>query len=496
MTMINECESQVCKATRALNVAFIVPPVVIEGEHPAERSSGCTRVVYPTPNIYELTVAAYVREQGHHVQYFDCVNSSITISQLLEQLCDVDTCLLWTVNLSIKNDIQVSALIHKVFPHMPVLFLGPGSTFYRKEVLCHTGNIVVRGEPEETVIELLQVLSHEYTSADLMQVLGLSFLDAEGVHHTGMRPLMSSLDHLPIAARDLTHVDYRNAKLKKTPYTTMVTSRNCPFKCIYCVPSSLTFAREIEFRENYHRKPTISFQSVEKVDQELHMLHDQGYKAIGFMDDNFIWTEERTLAICASLRKYDMVWGCQARVDAITEPIARALSESNCGYVDLGVESFNDEILRYIHKGITSQQIYDAVSILKRYHVPVKLNILIGTSPLETEETIRNTVRQAKRLKVDQLMINIVSPFPGTEFYDMALKNGWIDGGEYRPTDVQRNSILNYPHLSSRQMEQLLFRSNITYFLSPRFIFHHITKYRSLKEFYHSLKALKIKLFG
>lgn len=437
-----------------------------------------------------------MREHGHTVRYLDCVNQSMQMSELLNALADADVCLFWTVNLSIQNDIQVSQQIHARYVNLPVLFLGPGSTYFRKDVLIHPKNMVLRGEPDETVIELLEVLAKDYSSADLNQVLGLSYCDEAGIHHTGMRPLMKSLDHLPIPARDLTKVDYRNAKLKRSPYTTMVTSRNCPFRCIYCVPSSLTFAREMEFRENHGRKPTISFRSVEKVDEELCALHQQGYKAVGFMDDNFIWTEERTVAICASLKKYSMIWGCQARVDAITEPIAKALSESNCGYVDLGVESFNDEILKYVDKGITCEQIYQAVAILKKYKVPVKLNILIGTSPLETEETIKDTIRQAKRLKVEQLMINIVSPFPGTKFYTMAKENGWIEGGEYRPTDVQRDSILNYPHLSGKKMEQLLFRSNLSYFLSPRFVLHHISKYRSFKDFFHSLRALKIKLFG
>ena len=172
------------------------------------------------------------------------------------------------------------------------------------------------------------------------------------------------------------------------------------------------------------------------------------------------------------------------------------LGSSGCMYVDLGVESFNDEILEYVHKGITSSQIYTAVRLLQKYNVPVKLNILIGTSPLETKETIRDTIRQAKRLKVDQLMINIVSPFPGTQFYQTALENGWLKDGEYVPTDVQRESILNYPHLSYKEMEHLLFVSNLTYFLSPRFVWKQIRKFRTWSDFTHALRSLKIKLFG
>ena len=196
------------------------------------------------------------------------------------------------------------------------------------------------------------------------------------------------------------------------------------------------------------------------------------------------------------LRETGIVWGCQARVDAITEPIAQMLGSSGCQYVDLGIESFNDEILAYIHKGITSEQIYTAIRLLQQYKVPVKLNILIGTSPLETKQTIRDTIRKAKALHVDQLMINIVSPFPGTQFYKMALDNGWIKDGVYTPTDVQRESILNYPQLSNKEMEKLLFESNISYFLSPRFVWKQMRKFRSFSDFTHALKSLKIKLFG
>ena len=214
------------------------------------------------------------------------------------------------------------------------------------------------------------------------------------------------------------------------------------------------------------------------------------------MDDNFIWNEKRTREICRIMKKHGIIWGCQARVDAITEEIARMLGDSGCRYVDLGVESFNDEILAFIKKGITSEQIYTAINWLKKYHVPVKLNILIGSSPLETKETLKHTLREAKALKVDQVMFNIVSPFPGTEFYKMAKENGWLSTKDYIPTDVQRESILKYPSLTSKDMERILFYNNVSYFLSPHFIVTQLKRFSSWSEFTHALKALKIKLFG
>lgn len=481
-----------------MKVTFLIPPC-FDHKQPAERSAGCTRIVYPMINIYELTAAAAVRELGgYEVAYRDFVFDG---NKGKEAFADFiredrsDVYVIWTVNLSLESDLTAIGMIREHHPHVPVILPGPGATHFVEKALRDKDVYVVRGEPELTMLELLTALEK---GESLENIKGISYLDAGGRPvNNPPRPLNKELDSLPFPARDLLEGRvYHNPKLKTGPYTTMFTSRNCPFKCIYCVPSSLTFAREIEYqRTNPGRKPTIGFRSVESVEAEVAQLAAQGYKAIGFMDDNFIWNLERTEAICNIMKKYGMVWGCQARVDAITEPIARVLGESGCRYVDLGIESFDPGILEYIRKGITPEDIYRAVALLKKYDVPVKLNVLIGSSPLETRETIRHTLREAKRLDVDQVMFNIVSPFPGTEYYEICKKNGWIKGGEYRPTDVQHESILDLPNISAEEMERMLFRNNLSYFLSPGFVFKQLRRFRSWSEFRASAKALMIKLF-
>lgn len=479
-----------------MKITFLVPPCY-DNRQPAERSAGCTRIVYPMINIYELTLAAFLRENlPCECVLKDFVYPPLPASAYEEFVRDDDSdfYFIWAVNLSLESDLHALSILRQYRRDTPVVFVGPGPTFYTKKCLVDGNVYVVRGEPEHSALELVR---HLIDREPLSDVKGISYLDGDRMVNNPPRPLATDLDSFPFPARDLLGDRvYHNPKLKTGPYTTMFTSRNCPYKCIYCVPSSLTFAREIEYESsNGGRKPTIGFRSPESVDKELTELVAQGYRAIGFMDDNFIWNESRTAALCSVFRKHGIVWGCQARVDAITEPIAKLLSESGCRYVDLGVESFDAEILNYIKKGITPDDIHRAVGLLKKYGVPVKLNILIGCSPLETRETVRKTLREAKRLNVDQVMFNIVSPFPGTKYYDICKENGWIKGGEYRPTDVQHESILNLPNLSAREMEKLLFRNNLSYYCSPRFIAKQIVRFSSFAEFKASLKALKIKLF-
>lgn len=479
-----------------MKITFLTPPP-LPGQRPAERSSGCTHVVYPTPNIYELTVAAAVEKTGRfEVAYHDFTYEKLDLREFIAG-DDSDFYSFWTVNLSVDTDLAAAGIIHGVKPAAYCLLLGPGPTYYAAKCLNHDHNIVLRGEPDLTLVELLEAFAGGDAGA-WKATDGISYIgDGGKVVSNRPRALIKDLDTLPFPARHLLGKRaFHNPKLKLTPYTPALTSRQCPYKCIYCVPSSLTFAREIEFRRENGRKPPVAMRSVGNVAEELRMLASQGYKAIGFMDDNFIWNEERTKGLCDALRKYGFAWGCQARVDEITEPIARMLAESNCKYVDLGVESFDDEILRYIKKGITRKQIYEAIGLLKKYKVPVKLNILIGTSPLETREKLKDTIRRARKLHVDQIMFNIVSPFPGTEFYELAKKNNWITTGDYIPTDVQRSSIVSYPSLSAKEMEHILFMANLRYFLSPAFVFRQLGRFRSVRELVPAIKALKIKLFG
>ncbi|MBR5639600.1 MAG: radical SAM protein [Muribaculaceae bacterium] len=479
-----------------MKITFLVPPV-LDGNRPAERSAGCTRVVYLAPNIYELTVIGVVENENlGEVDYQDFVFNKKNEQDYRQYLSSdtSDVYCIWTVNLSIESDIKAIEILQRYRPDSRVILMGPGPSYFIDKCLVNDRIIIVRGEPEATIVELLHAIDEGKSFYD---ILGISWISMGRIVNNGFRPLIKDLDSLPLPARHfIADRRYYNPKIKHKGYTTAFTSRNCPYHCIYCVPSSLTFAREIENKRHNGHKPPISYRSPESVDREMEMLHKQGYQAIGFMDDNFIWNEERTRQLCDIMKKYGMLWGCQARVDAITEPIAKMLGESGCCYVDLGVESFNDEILKYVRKGITTEQIYEAIGLLKKYNVPVKLNVLIGSSPLETKETLHHTLKEAKKLKVDQVMFNIVSPFPGTEFYKLCKENNWLSTGDYVPTDVQRESILNLPNISSKEMERILFKNNLSYFLSWDFVTKQVKRFSSWSEFTHAARALKIKLFG
>lgn len=144
-----------------MNITILVPPCY-DHKQPAERSAGCTRIVYPMINIYELTLAATLRETGRHaIRYRDFVFNKLSIADFTSflQTDDSDAYAIWTVNLSIDSDLQAINDIRKSHPTTPIVLFGPGATFYTAKCLVDKNIYVVRGEPEATALELFEALS-------------------------------------------------------------------------------------------------------------------------------------------------------------------------------------------------------------------------------------------------------------------------------------------------------------------------------------------------
>ena len=458
-----------------MKVTFLIPPT-FDKERPADRSLGYSYMTYPTMNTYELTMAAMLEDDGYTVAYEDFVLTKRSHHDLEHFLImdESEIYFIWSVNLSVENDLSATKFIQKYSPDTYIVYMGPAPTLYADRFLTTHQQIVVRGEPELTVRDLCRHIAQHETYRD---VKGISFLNVnEEIRHNPTRELIPNLDILPFPARHLLWDKnlFYSPRLKKTPYAEMLTSRSCSFHCRYCVSGSLSFAREIEEQSVSDKKTGATFRSPENVEKEIALLSEEGYKSIGFLDDNFITTEKRLLPIAKALKKYGMIWGCQSRLDGITEHVAEILGQNGCRYVEVCVESMDDEILKDIHRGVTSAEILKSIRLLNKHHVPVYLNLLFGTSHLESKQTIELTFKMVKRLKVRHVSVRMATPVPGTDFYKKATEKGWILGGDYHPIDQLKCSLVNYPTLSNKEMEHVLFWCRLKLALSPRFLFFRI----------------------
>ena len=464
-----------------MKVTFLIPPS-LDGHRPVERVFGCTYGLYPIPNIFILSVAALLEKNGIEVGFIDGPIEGWKkrdLEKFLER-DDSDIISFYTVNLSEKTDILAGDIIRDIRgKDVYITYFGPSPTHHPEVFLKDERSIVVQGEPEYTFLSLVKALGKNTSVSSIL----------------GSRDIIDDLDSLPFPARHLLKKElYYNPKLNLRPFTAALTSRGCSYRCKYCVPCSLSFSRELEYRHFHNKKPQVKLRSVENIREEFLKLKEEGYRSVSILDDQFVWGEERTIKICEAIASSGVIWGCLSRADRITEEIAQAMKKSRCRYVDIGVESFSREVLSDIQKDLEIEKVFKAVKILKGNGVGVKLNILLGASPRQTKDVMKKDIKIAKGLKPDSIMFGLANPFPGTEFYNEASSRGLIKG-EYKPVDVQKEVNISYPDISKGYLERMVRRANISFFLHPCFIWRNLRRFLNFSNIIFDIKILSRKIF-
>lgn len=473
-----------------MEITFITPPP-LDGKPAAERIFGCNYGIYMQQNIFILYPATVLKNKGYKVKVLDCPVEKID-EQGLNSFLEADNSdvyVFYTVFLSKKTDISARDMLRKLRPKAYFIYMGTEPTVSAKDFVAGD-SFVIRGEPEFTIPELVEGIEGK---RGLNEISGITFMDNGRVIENPSRKVIMDLDVLPFPDRAmLKKVNYHNPKLSKRPFTTIISSRGCAYNCYYCVPNSLDFAREIEYKryDAGKRKPPVRMRSAENVIEEMKMLYSQGFRSVSFLDDQFVWNSQRVMDICKGIKDMGIEWSCLARADHLTnEEVVKAMAEAGCRYIDIGVESFDQKILDYIHKDLKVEDVYKAVGFLKRYRIEPELNVLIGSCPLETGETIEHTITETMKLDVDYVLFSICTPFPHTIFHEVAKKSGWMIVDEYVPIDPIRESLISYPHLTKDEMERIIKRAYRRFYFRPQYILKRFKKLTGARDFINKAKA-------
>jgi anaerobic magnesium-protoporphyrin IX monomethyl ester cyclase len=471
-----------------MKIAFVIPPV-LDGTHDVDRCFGCNYSMYFLPLLAALYPATVLKEQGHEVAVHDFAAQRVGKQAFLDFLHsdDSEAYCFYTVFLSQETDRKACDMLRQEHPAARFVFFGPQPTWQPELFLDRPNTYVVRGESELTFGRLMDVLK---AGAEPVGIEGLSYSGPEGMVHNPPARYTAKLDTLPIPDRTLVdHRPYCNPKLHSRPHTAMLTSRGCYAQCTYCVPNSLSYARELEHKKHHGVKPPVRTHSAERVIEEFRKVASLGFRSVSVIDDQFLWDEARTVKICEGIKDLKLEWSCLARCDRVSDGAAEAMARAGCAYVDLGTESFDQQVLDSVKKGIRADATERAVRILKKHGVSVELNVLFGATPVETEETIGKTLRELRRLDVDYVLFSVANPFPGTEFYSAAKANGWMAYGDYIPVDPAKHSIITYPHLPKERLEQILAHAYRSHYFHPRTLWRELRKVRSVSDFADKCRA-------
>ena len=240
-----------------MKITFLVPPP-IDGNIP-ERVAGCAYLLYYVPNIFLLSAAAVLEKAGYEVRYIETTikkwDRGHFLTFLKEDLSDVYG--FYSVNLSKNTDFRALNDIREIRGDVPIVFFGPAPSDRPAEFVVDDNTYVVRGEPEYTMLELIRALETKSVGTGIKSV---SFKKNDEILNNANREPIEDLDALPFPARHLLEERdvYYNPKLGKRPFTAVCTSRGCSYRCIYCVPSSLSFSRELEYKHYLGKKPPVS----------------------------------------------------------------------------------------------------------------------------------------------------------------------------------------------------------------------------------------------
>ena len=305
------------------------------------------------------------------------------------------------VSMTVDHARQVLSDIKTIDPEILTLMGGPHVTFCAQETLETFSELdaVVIGEGEETLVELLRAVE---SAGNLDKVGGIAYRSDSKIITTAKRKWIKDLDALPFPARHLLPLGrYRTLGMP----ISITTSRGCPYKCIFCVGRKMGGAK-------------VRFHSADRVAAELQYLANLKFHQINIADDLFTANQNHCLAVCEEIlqRNLDIKWTSFARVDTVSETLLSKMKAAGCTAVSFGFESANPSILNTSKKGITVQQIRNAVRLCRRVGIRPFASFILGL-PGETPQTIKETKAFAADLQQKGLAygFHILAPFPGTE---------------------------------------------------------------------------------
>lgn len=395
----------------------------------------------PSPPLGLAYVASAFEQAGARVKILDLVVEPYSKESLQDLLTAFQPDMVGATSVTMTFDAAMSVLrdVKELAPAITTMMGGPHVSFYARETLSQHPelDICVLGEGEATVAEMVSQLK---SGGDLGVVSGLAFRNSGEIVTTDTRPPNFDIKKLPLPARHLLPLGrYRALGLA----ISMITSRGCPFQCIFCVGRKMSGAK-VRYRD-----------PVSVVD-EMEYLHAMGFYQINIADDLFTAKKSHCFAVCEEIigRNLKVKWTAFSRANTINRPLLARLKQAGCIQLSFGFESANEEILKTVQKRINREQMLNAVEMCKAEGMPAQASFIYGL-PGETPETIQETVEFGEKINAlgTTYGIHLLAPFPGTLVRDQAEQYGLKiltdDWSQY----TANTAIVETPHMTAEELE-------------------------------------------
>jgi radical SAM superfamily enzyme YgiQ (UPF0313 family) len=373
------------------------------------------------PPIGIMSLSAVLKREGHECVMFDQANPDTPNDVIIEEIRRQRPALVGMSFLSTTSYPYAKILARQIRAIDATVRLAFGGVFASLnaglvKLQCPEVNFVCRGDGEQFILDLLAHLDDPDT------VEGLTWMKDGQVINNPNRVTERHLDQWPFPDRDSLKLDFIEsmpldvpAVLSMERFTTMQTSRGCPWPCVFCdIPI---------FNDGKWR-----FRSAEHVVAEFKHLQELGYGAVYFVDDHFLLKPKRIEAICQGVidQKIDIEWGVEGRVDSVCQHLFPIMAKAHCRTIMFGIESGSQMVLDRLKKEQTLDDIESAVTNAKRAGIEIVHGFFTVGNPDETVEDMRATFDFASRLRLDTFGFNRLCVYRGTPLWQEYVQRGLV----------------------------------------------------------------------
>lgn len=417
-----------------------------------------SRLANIMPPLGLAGIAAYLEKNGIGCALIDCYahpNSDRLIADHLTAERPGFIGLSCTTS-SFLDGIRIAGLAKKTLPGIKAVFGGVHVSAMKEKALVQFPevDVAVIGEGEASLAEVIQRYGE-----DLADVPGIVFRQKGEVVFTGHRGKGLVLDDLPFPAYEKLAGYPEAYKLPifnypKTPNTSCISSRGCPYACSYCDRSV--------FRRSFR------YNSARYLYAHLTYLQERfGIRHINFYDDQFTFNRQRVEEFCRRMidRPLGMTFNCAVRAEHIDFDLLRLMKAAGCWMISLGIETGDPELLARHRQNADLDMLADKIRLIKKAGIRTKGLLMMGL-PGETEESIRRSMKYVFSLPIDDFNLAKFTPFPGSPVYENIHELGRFQ------EDWEKMDCLSFQFIpngmSRERLDELFIRYYKTHFMRPK----------------------------
>ena len=459
-------------ALQGVKVALVYPPYGAVRNEPGIKTVKENYGIFPSLSL--LYVAGILEQAGCDVIFIDAHAEDLTLEETVARLQAFGPSFIGytlTTYLFFQSMDWIKAI--RAVVDVPVIVGGVHLSIYPRETLTYDSiDYAVTNEAEFALPELLGALVR---GGDLSQVRGVAFKQPDGQVVVTPKAADCDVDDSPFPARQLIDNSiYYSFISQYKNFSCFITSRGCPYKCIFCEQGSKPFRAR----------------SPKNVVDELEVCYKEfGIRELDFFDSSFTIRKDRVIAICDEIqrRKLNIVWAARTRVDCITDDVLAAMRRGGCNRIYYGIESGNREILQTLKKSTSLEMYRDVVSRTKAHGINTFGYFMVG-NPHETEASIRQTIRLALDLDLDYAQFSKVTPMPATEMYTLLLKE---TGRDYWREHILSGSDEDIPRpmcdMSDEEIQRWCRLAYLRFYYRPKYMMRAVKRLKSGEELKRSV---------